>query len=279
MAGDGAGGGVKGVGRASRSSSGGGSSQRDANVHGIRAGIAGGSGRHGDDGGGVEGPGRRGGSAFGVTGGGRGNNNDAEDDDAENDDEEEEEDGGGDEPGGRGVDHLSPIFPLFSPERIESGGGGVIGSNSGGGGGGGRLSPSMGLTPSSLQLGLLNSVSPSMLLGPGAGAWLGATGGHGGGGGAGGGGGGTGAFGMSAAAPSFVQTSQLAPFLLSQIGPQGSFGESRSARLKVEIKGVRWLMTGNHLVFVFFQKEKVSLNRVNVAFSPRKLQPARGLFS
>ena len=107
-------------------------------------------------------------------------------------------------------DRPSPMFPLLSPPRAEPGNVGAAG-----GGGGGRLSPSVGLTPSTVQLGLLNSVSPSMLLGPGAGAWLGATGGVGGG---------TGGFGMSAAAPSFVQTSQLAPFLLSQMGPHGSFG-------------------------------------------------------
>ena len=96
-------------------------------------------------------------------------------------------------------------FPLFSPPRV------------GGGLGGDRMSPpAASLTPSTLQLGLLNSVSPSMLLGPGAGAWLGgATGGIGSGG-------------MSAAAgPSFVQTSQLAPLLLSQMNPHGSFGEGR----------------------------------------------------
>ncbi|CAN0020353.1 unnamed protein product [Ascophyllum nodosum] len=93
-------------------------------------------------------------------------------------------------------------FPLFSPPRV------------GGGLGGDRMSPpAASLTPSTLQLGLLNSVSPSMLLGPGAGTWLGgATGGIGSGG-------------MSAAAgPSFVQTSQLAPLLLSQMNPHGSFG-------------------------------------------------------
>lgn len=54
----------------------------------------------------------------------------------------------------------------------------------------------------------------------------GATGGGVGVGGGGGAGTATGGlFGMSAAAPSFVQTSQLAPFLLSQMGPQGSWGE------------------------------------------------------
>ena len=105
-------------------------------------------------------------------------------------------------------DRASPMFPLLSPPRAEPG-------HAAGPAGGGRLSPSVGMTPSTVQLGLLNSVSPSMLLGPGAGAWLGATGGVGGG---------TGGFGMSAAAPSFVQTSQLAPFLLSQMGPHGSFG-------------------------------------------------------
>lgn len=137
-------------------------------------------------------------------------------------------------------DHPSPMFPFFSPPRraMGDGGGGAGGgtspsdiggatsaANAGGeeSSGGDRLSPSTGLLPSTLQLGLLNSVSPSMLLGPGAAAWLGgATGGVGGG---------TGGFGMmSAAAPSLIQTSQLAPFLLSQMGPIGSYGEFIRAR-------------------------------------------------
>lgn len=85
--------------------------------------------------------------------------------------------------------------------------------------------PSSDVTPSSVQLGLLNSVSPSMLLGPGAGApWLGGTSEIASGGVVGGAGGGTG---MSMAAPSFVQTSQLAPLLLSQMNPHGSFGEGK----------------------------------------------------
>lgn len=150
---------------------------------------------------------------------------------------------GGDSLGGRGGDerddHPSPLFPLFSPPRGSGGGGGVfggvstagtsmgVGFGAGGGGyaAGGRLSPSMGQGPSglgapTLQLGLLSSVSPSMLLGTGGGpAWMGGAMGGGGGGATGG------LFGMSAVAPSFVHTSQLAPFLLSQMGPQGSWGE------------------------------------------------------
>lgn len=125
-------------------------------------------------------------------------------------------------------DNPSPLFPLFSPPR---GAGGMEGGTFGigmAGAAGGRLSPSIGIPPSTLQstlqLGLLNSVSPSLSLGlgTGAGGWLGGTGG-----GFGGGGGGTATagLGMSAAAPSFVQASQLAPLILSQMGPPSSWGE------------------------------------------------------
>lgn len=89
--------------------------------------------------------------------------------------------------------------------------------------------------------GLLNSVSPSMLLCPGAGAWPGTTGGVGGVGG--GGGGGTGVFGASMAAPSFVQTSQLAPFLMSQIG-----GATAAVSVSVEVgRGERNVAGGSNL--------------------------------
>lgn len=128
-------------------------------------------------------------------------------------------------------DHALPgqRFPLFSPPRASAAA--VLGREEGDGGGGavggGRRvpPPSADVTPSSVQLGLLNSVSPSMLLGPGAGAsWLGGTSEIASGGVVGGAGEGTG---MSVAAPSFVQTSQLAPLLLSQMNPHGSFGEGK----------------------------------------------------
>lgn len=157
--------------------------------------------------------------------------------------------GGGGDGGAGGVfdrgdderdDHPSPLFPLFSPPRRG------VSAGAGGGGGdggifglgtasaaGGRLSPSIGVPPSTLQstlqLGLLNSVSPSLLLGTGAGAWMGATGG-------GVGGTATGGFGMSAAAPSFVQAPQLGPLLLSQMGPQSSWG-GLSVRSKGSLRG------------------------------------------
>lgn len=118
-------------------------------------------------------------------------------------------------------------FPLFSPPRASAPAGGLGREIGVRGEGGGVPLPSADVTPSSVQLGLLNSVSPSMLLGPGAGAsWLGGTSeiASGGGGVIGGPGGGTG---MSIAAPSFVQTSQLAPLLLSQMNPHGSFGEGK----------------------------------------------------
>lgn len=167
-------------------------------------------------------------------------------------------DGGGGDGGAGGVfdagdderdDHPSPLFPLFSPPRVgfggDGGGGGIGGIGGiGGAGGGGRLSPtpSIGMSPSTLHLGLLNSVSPSMLLGTGAGAWLGggATGGVGGIGG----GGTMGAFGMSTGAgggPSLIQTSQLAPFLLSQMGQPGGGSWGKFFHRK----------KGNHMCFFF----------------------------